>query len=254
MATKMINYTEMTAKYSANVNVAVVDAITKYCGIALRSKDGRYVAASDKEETIRIVKGFCAKKLGLDTETASAAVAAVCLKMKSTRMKHRVPFYYLIAEHTGKFDALLARHERAFSANKKSDIQKVPAAANQTLAKPEAAIVAAPAYRQPQTNIEASATLLSDPVVTIAQFPTSVDVKLAALPITEFVVAPTRPTILAKADTAIAQIPPKIQISSISNVTTNTYDQAPTTVPLGFFSRLKSWFSSDSVNSNTRSN
>jgi Protein of unknown function (DUF2853) len=113
MATASVDYQALVAKYTSKVNMDAVTAIVKYCGPALKSTDSRYVAASDKKETGRIVKGFCAKKLGLGTEAATAAVDAAALRMKADRMKHRVPFYYLIAEHAGKLGLLSGTPEAA---------------------------------------------------------------------------------------------------------------------------------------------
>lgn len=93
-------------KYTSNVNEAAVSAIAKYCGIALRGKDSRYVSVTDAAEVKRVVDGFCAKKLGLDAATATKAVKAVGEKMKEDRTKHRVTVYYLVAESTGTLGKL----------------------------------------------------------------------------------------------------------------------------------------------------
>jgi Protein of unknown function (DUF2853) len=106
MNTTVTDYAALVAKYTPNINLQAVNAIVRYCGIALHRRDSSLVAVSNRAELDRVVKGFCIKKLGLDTETAKAAVAVVAEKMKSTRMKHRVPFYYLIAEYTSKLDSL----------------------------------------------------------------------------------------------------------------------------------------------------
>jgi hypothetical protein len=109
MATIPTDYQALVAKYTKSVNTDAVSAIVKYCGPALKTNDGKYVAASDKTETDRIVKGYCAKKLGLDSGTASAAVTAAALRMKADRMKHRVAFYYLVAENADKLSMLAGR-------------------------------------------------------------------------------------------------------------------------------------------------
>ncbi len=93
-------------KYTSNVNEAAVSAIAKYCGIALRGKDSRYVSVTDAAEVKRVVDGFCAKKLGLDAKAAEAAVKAAGEKMKADRTKHRVTVYYLVAEATGTLSKL----------------------------------------------------------------------------------------------------------------------------------------------------
>lgn len=93
-------------KYTSNVNEAAVSSIAKYCGIALRGKDSRYVSVTDAAEVKRVVDGFCAKKLGLDAKAAEAAVKAAGEKMKADRTKHRVTVYYLVAEATSTLSKL----------------------------------------------------------------------------------------------------------------------------------------------------
>lgn len=96
----MAEYSDDIKKYTSNVNQAAVDAIVKYCGIALKGADSRFVSMSDDAEVKRVVVGFCAKKLGLDAKAADMAVRAVGEKMKADRTKHRVTVYYLVAEAT----------------------------------------------------------------------------------------------------------------------------------------------------------
>ena len=96
----MSDYAADIKKYTSNVNQAAVDAIVKYCGIALKGADSRYVAMTDPAEVKRVVDGFCAKRLGLDAKTADGAVRAVGEKMKADKTKHRVTVYYLVAEAT----------------------------------------------------------------------------------------------------------------------------------------------------------
>jgi len=93
-------------KYTSSVNEAAVASIVKFCGIALRGKDSRFVSVTDDKEVKRVVDGFCAKKLGLDAATASKAVTAAGEKMKADRTKHRVTVYYLVAEGTGTLGKL----------------------------------------------------------------------------------------------------------------------------------------------------
>ena len=94
------------AKYTSGVNAAAVDSIVKYCGIALRSKDASLVSCTDPAELGRVRDGFASKKLGLSGDAADKAMAAVCQKMKGDRTKHRVTFYYLLAEETGTMGTL----------------------------------------------------------------------------------------------------------------------------------------------------
>ena len=97
----MSDYLPDIQKYSANVNEAAVKAIVNYCGIALRNADLSLVSSTDKSELDRVRDGFAAKKLGLSPEAADAAIAKVVEKMKGVPRKHRVTFYYLLAEASG---------------------------------------------------------------------------------------------------------------------------------------------------------
>ena len=100
----MSEYLENVKKYAKNVNEDAVSNIVKYCGIALRSRDSSTVASSDPKELETVKKGFATKKLELSPEEAQAGVDKVCEIMKGDRAKHRVTFYYLLAEATGTLD------------------------------------------------------------------------------------------------------------------------------------------------------
>ena len=100
------DYAADIRKYTAKVDDKAVASIVKFCGIALRGADSRFVSVTDPAEVKRVVDGFCAKKLSLDAKTAETAVKAVGEKMKADRTKHRVTVYYLIAEHTGTWGKL----------------------------------------------------------------------------------------------------------------------------------------------------
>ncbi len=103
----MTDYSEDVKKFVDSPNEAAIKSIVNYCGIALRSsKDAAMVSASDKDELARVRDKFAAKKLGLDAEAADAGIAKVCARMKDTRQKQRVTFYYLLAEETGTLDKL----------------------------------------------------------------------------------------------------------------------------------------------------
>lgn len=102
----MTDYVADVKKYTANVNEAAVSAIVKYCGIALRQVDSSLVSASDPKELATVRDGFAAKKLGLTAEAADAGIKAVIDKMKESRQKSRVTFYYLLAEATGTLQEL----------------------------------------------------------------------------------------------------------------------------------------------------
>ena len=99
-------YLDDVKRYDSSPNEAAVEAIVKYLGIALRSRDASLVSCSDDSELDRVRTGFCAKKLGLDPDAAAKAVAEVCEQMKGDRNKQRVTFYYLLAKNTGNMGKL----------------------------------------------------------------------------------------------------------------------------------------------------
>ena len=102
----MSDYSADVGKYANPVDEAAVQAIVKYCGIALRNADSSLVSGSDPEELARIREGFAAKKLGLSAEQADAGMRKVLERMKGVNRKSRVTFYYLLAEATGTMGKL----------------------------------------------------------------------------------------------------------------------------------------------------
>jgi hypothetical protein len=103
----MSEYAADIRKYTPNVSEKAIEKIVKYCGIALRNLDARYVSLTDAAEVKRVVDGFCSKKLGLDSQSAETAVRAVGDRMKADRHKHRVTVYYLVAEQTDTLGRLV---------------------------------------------------------------------------------------------------------------------------------------------------
>lgn len=95
------------AKFTSNVNADAVKEIVHYCGIALRSRDASLVSTSDAKELETIRDGFAAKKLGLASDAADAAIKKVAEKMKGEHNKSRVTFYYLLAEASGTMSKLV---------------------------------------------------------------------------------------------------------------------------------------------------
>lgn len=102
--TDMSEYTDDVARYTDSVDEDAVAGIVKHLGIALRSsKDASLVACSDASERDRVRDSWLKKKLGLEDDAAlDADVMAVCAQMKEDREKHRVTFYYLLADKHGK--------------------------------------------------------------------------------------------------------------------------------------------------------
>lgn len=102
----MSDYVEDIKKYTNDVNETAVENIVKYCGIALRSKDASLVSASDPKELKTVADGFATKKLELSADDANTGIEKVCEAMKGVRQKHRVTFYYLLAQHTNTMGKL----------------------------------------------------------------------------------------------------------------------------------------------------
>lgn len=102
----MADYAADIAKYTKDVDQDKVDAIVKYCGIALRNRDSSLVSAGDPKELATVRDGFAKKKLGLEPDEAAAAIDKVMQTMTGVRNKSRVTVYYLLAEQTGNLDKL----------------------------------------------------------------------------------------------------------------------------------------------------
>lgn len=105
---KYTPYFENVAKYDAGVDPVTVKKIVDHLGIALSSRDGKFVACSDAAERETVAKSWLLKKLGVegDMEALDAKVGVVCEMMKADRMKSRVTFYYLLAKAEGKLGAV----------------------------------------------------------------------------------------------------------------------------------------------------
>ena len=103
----MSDYLADVQRYDAGADAAIVQKIVKHLGIALQSKDASLVSCSDKSELDRVREKWCTKKLGAtDAAAADAVIKKVCEKMKEDRQKHRVTFYYLVAQAMGKLGDL----------------------------------------------------------------------------------------------------------------------------------------------------
>jgi Protein of unknown function (DUF2853) len=90
-------------KYSAKPDEAAVAGMAKAYALVMSKPDTKWVAASDPTEIQRVVDNFLKKKLGRKEkpDDLTAACHAVATKMKDTRNKSRLVFYYLLAEHYG---------------------------------------------------------------------------------------------------------------------------------------------------------
>ena len=100
---------DMLAKCCADVkkysktNEDLVAAMLKTYRLVLSKPETRLGACSDPDELARVKKNFLQKKLGLKKSDAEldALLADTCEKMKASRQKNRLTFYYLLVEATG---------------------------------------------------------------------------------------------------------------------------------------------------------
>jgi hypothetical protein len=102
-------YADNIRKYAKAYNQAAAERIVGHLGIALRNRDSSIVACSDSGELDRVREKWCRGKLGLAHKQMEldSAIQVVCDKMKEEgSQKSRVTFYYLLAEHFGKLEAL----------------------------------------------------------------------------------------------------------------------------------------------------
>ena len=104
----MSDYIDGVKKYVKSPDEKVVAGIVKHLGIALKSKDASLVSCSSKDELARVRDSWCKKKLGLSMSDADLdkGIKEICETMKADQRKHRVTFYYLLADKYGKLKEL----------------------------------------------------------------------------------------------------------------------------------------------------
>ncbi len=103
-----VDYATDVKKYAPDADPKAIAGIVKFLGIALKSTDASMVSCSSKDELERVRESFLKKKLKLTAADADLdkSVKAVCDQMKADKTKHRVTFYYLLADKAGKLGAL----------------------------------------------------------------------------------------------------------------------------------------------------
>ncbi|WP_409433240.1 DUF2853 family protein [Litorimonas sp. RW-G-Af-16] len=108
VADKYEAYVADVLRYDAKADAATVKKIVDHLGIALNSRDGKFVACTDETERNTVRDSFLKKKLGLESVDADldARVLTICDLMKADRFKNRVTFYYLLAKEDGKLASL----------------------------------------------------------------------------------------------------------------------------------------------------
>lgn len=135
-------------KYAAKADDAVIAAIVRYCGIALRNRDSALVAFSDPKELDRVRNNYLKKKLGRTEadDVLNAAIAKVGEKMKADRTKNRVTVYYLLADHFKALSVFAPKAKAAVAAPAKAKApakEKAPAKKTATAKAAGVAAVAA---------------------------------------------------------------------------------------------------------------
>jgi hypothetical protein len=100
------DYTENATKYAGSVHQGALDAIIKFCGIALKGEDSQYVSMSDEAEIKRVVDGFASKKLDLTEAQTRDGLHKVNEMMKAEKAKMRTTVYYLLAKETNTLSKL----------------------------------------------------------------------------------------------------------------------------------------------------
>lgn len=101
MSDKLEKCCDDITKYNS-ANPELVAAMMKTYRLVLSKADTRLVACSDPAELETVKKNFLIKKLGLkkSDEELDALIADACEKMKASRQKNRLTFYYLLVEAT----------------------------------------------------------------------------------------------------------------------------------------------------------
>jgi len=90
-------------KFDSGADEALITAVFKGLGPAVHNKDASLVSCTDDAELQTVKNNFLIKKLGLsDGPELDAAIKEVCEKMKDSRQKSRVAFYYFLTKKFGK--------------------------------------------------------------------------------------------------------------------------------------------------------
>ncbi len=86
-----------------NYDAALLTSVAKGLGPSIYNKDAATVATSQKTEMETVKKNFVMNKLGVtDDAKAQAAIDTVAEKMKGSKNKMRINFYYLLVKELGK--------------------------------------------------------------------------------------------------------------------------------------------------------
>ncbi len=90
-------------KFDSGADEALITAVFKGLGPSVHNRDASLVSCSDQKELDTVKKNFLIKKLGLkDGPELDEAIKEVCEKLKDSRQKSRVAFYYFLTKKFGK--------------------------------------------------------------------------------------------------------------------------------------------------------
>jgi hypothetical protein len=153
--------------------------------------------------------------------------------MKTGRMKHRVPFYYLIAEHAGKL----------------TDLSTSRVAVRSSSLHAKNAVVSPHTTANSGNSAATSSAVSEGTVVTRA--------------VSKLIQPSTTPVLAAAASTAVLSAAPAQPLFIVQRVPQGTqanpvvaaaesYEDDLETTSSGFFSRIRAWFSSENVNGQYR--
>ncbi len=102
-------YTEDVKKHYGSVDRNFLDTVVKNLGPSIYKKDAESVSCTDPKELDTVRKNFCIKKLGFDkseTKMLDVEIKKVCESMKSSKIKYRATFYYILAKNLKKESVL----------------------------------------------------------------------------------------------------------------------------------------------------
>ncbi len=102
-------YTEDIKKHYGSVDKNFLDIVVKNLGPSIYKKDAELVSCTDPKELDTVRKNFCIKKLGFDkseSEMLDTEIKKVCKSMKSSKIKYRATFYYILAKNLKKESVL----------------------------------------------------------------------------------------------------------------------------------------------------
>jgi len=106
---KIALYTKDVKKHYGSVDEAFLDIVVKNLGPSIYRRDAESVSCTDPKELETVRKNFLIKKLGFDkneNNMLDSEIKKVCETMKSSKIKYRATFYYILAKNLKKESAL----------------------------------------------------------------------------------------------------------------------------------------------------